>query len=411
MNLTKAILFSLIAGLITGIIATSLIAAGYLPPDYFTPANNYLLVPTGKIFIGLIKMLVVPIVFTSMAMGVFQLGHPKRLGRIGGQSLFFFMITTIISIIIAMCLALIIKPGNVANLTALTPEIPNLQSPPSIVDMLVSIIPENPLKAMVSGEMLQIIFFSILFGLGIALLGEKMEGLKRLITETNEVLMKIMHMVMYVAPFGTFALITSAIVTNGIQTLQQMLLYVVVVLLGIGIHFFVTFSIFLRLFGKMGIIEFTKKFYPAMIVAFSTSSSYATLPIALKTAQERLNISPPVSSFVQSLGATINMNGTSIMQGVATIFIAQVYHIDLSIGQIITVVLTATLASIGTAGVPAVGLLMLVIILEQVGLPVEGIGLIIGIDRIVDMFRTSMNVTGDAVCALIIDRFEKQRKQ
>jgi Na+/H+-dicarboxylate symporter len=223
--------------------------------------------------------------------------------------------------------------------------------------------------------------------------------------------MKIMNLVMYVAPLGAFALITSAIGTNGIHTLQQMALYVMVVTLALITHFFVTYSVFLYLFGNTNIISFTKKFYPAMIVAFSTSSSCAALPISMKTAQERLGISPPISSFVQSLGATINMDGTAIMQGVATIFIAQVYHIDLSFAQIITVVLTATLASIGTAGVPAVGLVMLVIILEQVGLPAEGIGLIIGIDRILDMLRTSMNITGDAVCALIIDRSENKNTQ
>ena len=403
MNLTKAILLSLIAGLITGI------AASYIPTIYFMPVNNYVLVPTGKIFIGLIKMLVVPIVFCSMTMGVFQLGHPKKLGSIGGKALLFFLSTTIIAITIAICLALIIKPGNVSGIAATTATSANLQSPPGIVDMLVNIIPENPLNAMVTGDMLQVIFFSILFGLGIALLNEKANGLKRLITETNEVLMKIMHLIMYVAPFGAFALITSAIGTNGIHTLQQMALYVMVVIFALLVHFFVTYNAFLRLFGNTNIINFTKKFYPAMIVGFSTSSSCATLPIAMKTAQERLHISPPVSSFVQSLGATINMDGTAIMQGVATIFIAQVYHIDLCFIQILTVILTATLASIGTAGVPAVGLVMLVIILEQVGLPAEGIGLIIGIDRILDMLRTSMNITGDAVCALIIERFENKK--
>jgi len=404
MNLTKAILLSLIAGLIVGIVSS------YIPAIYFTPVNDYVLIPIGKIFIGLIKMLVVPVVFCSMTIGVFQLGHPKKLGSIGGKAIFFFLCTTIIAIIIAICLALIIKPGNVSGIAATTAVSANLQHPPGMVEMLINIIPENPLNAMVTGNMLQVIFFSILFGLGIALLGEKVSALKRLILEINEVLMKIMHLVMYVAPFGAFALITSAIGSNGVHTLQQMALYVMVVVFALLTHFFVTYNVFLRLFGNTNIINFTKKFYPAMIVGFSTSSSCATLPVAMKTAQERLHISPPISSFVQSLGATINMDGTAIMQGVATIFIAQVYHIDLSFVQIITVILTATLASIGTAGVPAVGLVMLMIILEQVGLPADGIGLIIGIDRILDMLRTSMNITGDAVCAFIIDRFENKNK-
>ncbi len=400
MNLTKFILLALVAGIVVGI------AGSYAPENVFNPINNYLLVPVGKIFIGLIKMLVVPIVFCAIAMGVFQLGNPKKIGRIGGKTIMFFLCTTAIAISIAIVVACIIKPGQVTGLEAAA-QAPQLNESPGLIEMLIGIIPENPINALATGNMLQIIFFALLFGFGISLLGDKVNGLRNAISQINDVLMKVINIVMYTAPAGAFALIASAIGTNGPSTLKQMAMYVVAVIISLLVHFLFTYGMALRIFGKMSLIEFVKKFYPAMIVGFSTSSSSATLPISMEVAQENLKVTPSVSSFVQSLGSTINMDGTAIMQGVATIFIAQVYHIDLSLVQILTVILTAVLASIGTAGVPAVGLVMLTMVLNQVGLPVEGIALIIGVDRILDMLRTSVNITGDAICAVIVDRSEK----
>ncbi|MDR0659307.1 MAG: dicarboxylate/amino acid:cation symporter [Prevotellaceae bacterium] len=401
MNLTKYILLALVAGVIVGIVAT------FIPEAYFSPVNEWVLVPLGKIFINLIKMLVVPIVFCSITMGVFQLGDPRKVGKMGGRTLLFFLCTTAIAICVAMVLALLIQPGHVPGLEPLAAA-PSFEETPSMMDNLLGIIPDNPVASMAQGNMLQIIFFAVLFGIGISLLGNKSQTVKNFITETNDVLMKIINIVMYTAPFGAFALITSAIGSNGAETLRQMGMYVLVVLLALGVHFFFTYGTTLRVWGKMSLIDFVKKFYPAMVVGFSTSSSNATLPISMEVAQEKLKVPAPISSFVQSLGSTINMDGTAIMQGVATVFVAQVYGIDLTMGQIIMVIITAVLASIGTAGVPAVGLVMLVMVFNQVGLPVEGIGLIIGIDRILDMVRTSVNITGDAICAVIMTRVEER---
>ena len=402
MNLTKYILLSLVVGIVAGVIAT------FIPSVYFMPVNNWLLVPMGIIFVNLIKMLVVPIVFCSISMGVFQLGDPRKVGKIGGRTLLFFITTTAIAICIAMTLAFIIEPGHVEGLKPMVREAPTFEETPTMMDNLLGIIPDNPIASMATGNMLQIIFFAVLFGIGISLVGGKSQTVRNFITETNDVLMKIISIVMYTAPFGAFALITSAIGTNGPDTLKQMGMYVFVVLLALVVHFFFTYGVALRIWGKMNLMYFVKKFYPAMVVAFSTSSSNATLPVSMEVAQENLKIPAPISSFVQSLGSTINMDGTAIMQGVATVFVAQVYGIDLTMGQILMVIITAVLASIGSAGVPAVGLVMLVMVFHQVGLPVEGIGLIIGIDRILDMVRTSVNITGDAVCAVIMTRVEER---
>ena len=402
MNLTKYILLALVAGIVVGIIAT------YIPEAYFLPINKWLLVPIGTIFINLIKMLVVPIVFCAIAMGVFQLGDPRKVGKIGGKTLLFFLCTTAIAICIAMALSFLIKPGHVPGLKPLATAAPSFEEVPSMMDNLIGIIPDNPVASMADGNMLQIIFFAVLFGMGISLMGDKTQVIRNFITEANEILMKIINLVMYTAPFGAFALITTAIGTNGIDTLRQMGMYVLVVLLALVVHFIFTYGAALRIWGKMSLILFVKNFYPAMVVGFSTSSSNATLPISMEVAQKNLKVPAPISSFVQSLGSTINMDGTAIMQGVASVFVAQVYGIDLTMGQIVMVVVTAVLASIGTAGVPAVGLVMLVMVFKQVGLPVEGIGLIIGIDRILDMVRTSVNISGDAVCAVIMARAEEK---
>ena len=402
MNLSKSILLALVAGIIAGIIGD------FLPDAWFLPVDEYVLQPLGRIFISLIKMVVVPVVLCSIAAGVFQLGDVRAIGRIGCQALVIFAGYAVLAIAISIGMAYLIRPGAVPGLQAEAARV-ELEEAPGIKEALLGIIPENPVMALASGNMLQIIFFALLLGIAISLLGDRTDTLKKFITEINEVMMRIVHLVMYTAPFGAFALIASAIGTNGVGTLRQMALYVLVVVLSLIVHFVVVYGGSMRLLAGMGLIEFVKKFSPAMVVAFGTSSSNATLPVAIETAQRRLQISPPVASFVQSLGATINMDGTAIMQGAATIFIAQVYHIDLSAGQILMVLLTALLASLGTAGVPAVGLVMLTMVLNQVGLPVEGIGLIIGVDRILDMLRTIVNVSGDAVCAVIIDRRQKAK--
>jgi Na+/H+-dicarboxylate symporter len=269
-------------------------------------------------------------------------------------------------------------------------------------------IPTNPIKAFADGNMLQIIVFSIFVGLGITFLGKKASALLKFVEQGNDLMMYLVNLVMKFAPFGTFGLIATAVGSQGLDALKAMGLYMGVVLIALVIHAIVTYGGTILLLAKQSPIWFFKNFAPAMAVAFSTSSSNATLPVSMETAQKRLKVPEPISSFVQPLGATINMDGTAIMQGVATIFIAQVYNIDLSFTQLITVVLTAVLASIGTAGVPGVGLIMLAMVLNSVGLPVAGIALIIGIDRLLDMARTAVNITGDAACAVIVAETEKK---
>ena len=401
MNLTGKIITSLIVGAVVGIILN------LFAPNLFDPINTWIFVPLGKIFLNFIKMLVVPIVLFSIILGVAGLGDPKRLGRIGAKTILFFLVTTTIAIFIGLGLAAVIQPGSSGNFNLEAAQFEAAEAPP-VVDTLINIIPTNPIDSMARGEMLQIIAFSIFVGFALTILGEKTKGILNLIEQGNEIMMYLVNLVMKFAPYGTFGLIATAVGSQGFPALRAMALYMSVVLLALLIHVVLTYGSVVSLVGKMSPITFFKGFIPAMTVAFSTASSSATLPISMATAQKNLNVPKPISSFVQPLGATINMDGTAIMQGVATLFIAQAYAVDLSFSQILMVVLTAVLASVGTAGVPGVGLIMLAMVLTSVNLPVEGIALIIGIDRLLDMTRTAVNITGDAACAVVIAETEKK---
>ncbi|MBY6035088.1 dicarboxylate/amino acid:cation symporter [Fictibacillus nanhaiensis] len=398
MKLSTKILIALALGVVAGLILNLAM------PDAFTTLDKYVLKPVGTLFLNLIKMLVVPIVFFSIVLGTAGLGDPKKLGRIGAKTIGFFLATTTIAIVIAMSLALIFKPG-VGDFETEGAKFEATEAP-AVTDTLLGIIPTNPVSAMADGNMLQIIAFSVFVGFALTMLGSKTKGMLSLIEQGNEIMMYLVNLVMKFAPYGAFALIASAIGSQGTEAIKAMGLYMSIVILALAIHSVVTYGGSVALLAKKNPIWFFKGFSPAMSVAFSTSSSNATLPISMKTAQENLGVRKSVSGFVQPLGATINMDGTAIMQGVATIFIAQVYDINLSIGAMITVILTAVLASIGTAGVPGVGLIMLAMVLNSVGLPVEGIALILGVDRILDMLRTAVNITGDAACAVIVDKGE-----
>ncbi|UFU00725.1 dicarboxylate/amino acid:cation symporter [Radiobacillus kanasensis] len=402
MSLTKKIFIGLLAGLAVGL------ALHLAAPDLFSTLDSYFFGPLGTIFLNLIKMLVVPIVFFFITLGTASLGDPKKLGRIGAKTIGFFLVTTTIAITIAIGLAYLIQPGNTGIDT--TGAEYESQEAPSVVETFTNIIPTNPIQSMAEGNMLQIIAFSIFVGFALAMLGKKTEGIYRLIEQGNDIMMFLVNLIMRFAPYGAFGLLASAVGRMGLEGVQAMASYMIVVLVALFIHAFVTYGTAVGTLGKMSPIYFFKSFFPAMTVAFSTSSSSSTLPISMKTAQENLKVPKPISSFVQPLGATINMDGTAIMQGVATIFIAQVYNTDLSFAQLIMVVLTAVLASIGTAGVPGVGLIMLAMVLNQVQLPVEGIALIIGIDRVLDMTRTAINITGDAACAVVVTESEKKHQ-
>lgn len=401
MKLATKIIIALLLGAAVGIILN------VTSPDLFSKLNTFLFGPLGTIFLNLIKMLVVPIVFFSLTLGVAGLGDPKKLGRIGAKTISFFLVTTAIAIMIGLVLALVIKPGTIGTYDTSAAEY-SAQKAPSIAETLLNIIPTNPVQAMAEGNMLQIIAFSILVGLGITMLGKKADALLKVIEQGNDLMMYLVNLVMKFAPYGTFGLIAGAIGSQGWDAIKAMGLYMIVVIVALFIHTIVTYGSAIAFLAKRNPLTFFKDFSEVMLVAFSTSSSNATLPVSMDVAQRKLKVPEPISSFVQPLGATINMDGTAIMQGVATVFIAQVYGYDLTFTQLLTVVLTAVLASIGTAGVPGVGLIMLAMVLQTVGLPVEGIALILGIDRLLDMIRTAVNTTGDAACAVIVTETEKK---
>ncbi|MFT4412419.1 dicarboxylate/amino acid:cation symporter [Fredinandcohnia humi] len=401
MTLTKKILLGLGLGAIVGFILNM------TSPDLFETLNTWVFVPLGKIFLNLIKMLVVPIVFVSITLGVAGLGDPKKLGRIGAKTISYFLVTTTIAIVIGLALSAVIQPGAGGGFDTEGAQYEVTDAPP-VMDTLLNMIPTNPVTAMTEANMLQIITFSVFIGLALTVLGEKTKGILNLFEQANDIMMYLVNLVMKTAPYGTFGLIATAIGSQGYDAIKAMISYFLVVLAALLIHSVVTYGGTVAFLAKRNPIEFFKGFAPAMTVAFSTSSSNATLPVSMETAQKNLKVPEPISSFVQPLGATINMDGTAIMQGVATFFIAQAFGYDLTFTQILMVILTAVLASIGTAGVPGVGLVMLAMVLQSVGLPPEGIGLIIGIDRLLDMTRTAVNITGDAACAVYVAETEKK---
>ncbi|MGN1386276.1 MAG: dicarboxylate/amino acid:cation symporter [Bacillus sp. (in: firmicutes)] len=403
MNLTKKIVIALVLGSLTGL------GLNVFAPDLFPYLNDFLFVPIGKIFVNLITMLVVPIVLFSIILGTAGLGDPKKLGSIGLKTVSYFLVTTGMAIMLAMTLAIVISPGTKGDFDTSNASFEAGEVPP-VSETLLNIIPKNPFVALSEGNMLQIIVMSILIGFALTALGKKAEGITKLVEQGNEVMMYLVNLVMKLAPYGTFGLIATAVGTQGFSAMKAMGMYMIVVVLGLIVHAIVVYGGSIWLLAKKSPLWFFKGFAPAMSVGFSTSSSNATLPVSMEVAQDNLGVKKNISSFVQPLGATINMDGTAIMQGVATIFIAQVYGVDLSFTAMIVVVLTAVLASIGTAGVPGVGLIMLAMVLTAVGLPVEGIGLILGIDRLLDMARTSINITGDAACAVIISEQEKRKE-
>ncbi|KMK78203.1 dicarboxylate/amino acid:cation symporter [Alkalihalobacillus pseudalcaliphilus] len=403
MSLTKKIIIALIVGVFVGL------GFNLFAPNLFEPVDTYVLTPLGQIFLNLIMMVVVPLVFFSIILGAAGLGDPKTLGRIGGKALIYFMVTSVIALSLAIGMAYLIQPGEPGLMGNLEEDYQAQEAPP-VMDTLLNIIPQNPIEAMASGEMLQIIAFALLVGVALARLGDKTKGIVKLVEQGNEIMMFLVGIAMKLAPYGAFGLIASAIGKLGLSVIQSMIAYMMTIIIALILHTVITYGGAVWLLGKRNPIQHFKKYFPVMAVAFSTSSSNATLPTAMKVTEQDLGVSKPVTSFVVPLGATINMDGTAIMQAVATVFIAQVFAVSLDFTQLLTIILTATLASIGTAGVPGVGMIMLAMVLTSVGLPVEGITLVLAVDRILDMMRTAVNVTGDSACAVIIDRYERERE-
>ena len=405
-SLTTKILIALILGTVTGTLLNVFASLGAqdIIGTWFTGGIFDLV---GRMFLSSIKMLVVPLVLVSLICGAAGISDIRKLGRVGGKTLLFYVSTTAIAITIALSLSYITNPGKGFNLgeDLAKSEIPNTEAP-TFVDTIANIIPSNPFTAFSDGKMLQVIFFALIFGFAMAVLGEKVATVKKLTEELNEIVMEMVMMVMKVAPYGVFALVANVFAKEGFSAFAPLLKYIFTVFLALFIHFVFTYSLSLKIFAKLSPITFIKKFYPTMLVAFSTASSNATLPITMETAEKDLGVSNKIASFTLPLGATINMDGTAIMQGVAVVFISQAYGIDLTLASLAIVVLTATLASIGTAGVPGVGLITLSMVLKEAGLPIEGIALIMGIDRILDMTRTAVNISGDTIVSLIIAKSE-----
>lgn len=374
--------------------------------------------PIGPAFIRLIMMIVVPLVVASLIVGTASLGDIARLGRIGGKTIGFYMVTTAIAITIGLVLSNVIRPGSRVDAAttsrllesyagATEQRIELAQEAPGIVDVLLNLIPRNPIEAAANGDMLPIIFFSILFGAALSLIdAERRDTVLSFFNGVNDIAMIMVDWIMRLAPYAVFALLAAVIAQFGLEVLQSLFVYVLVVILGLGLHGGVTYSIAARTLAGLNPIDFFRRIREVPVIAFSTSSSNATLPVTMETAEEDLGISNEVASFVLPLGATINMDGTALYQGVAVMFIAQVFGIDLHWSTQLMVVLTATLASIGAAGVPSAGIIMLALVLQQANVPETGIALILGVDRILDMCRTAVNVTGDLTCAAFVARSE-----
>lgn len=400
MKLARDVLIALILGVVIGITMNLFV------PDTFSVLDKYVFGPAGDLFIRLLKMMIVPVVFFSLTLGVANVGDLKQMGRIGIKTFVYFLITTALALIIAVSLGVMLQPGSGVDFETEGHEY-EANEVPSVADTLLNIVPENPIQALAEADMLQIIFFSIIFGIGIIALRGKADVVIKFIEQGNDIVMEVVKFIITLMPYGAFVLIASAIGNLGMDAITSMLMYMGVVLLALFIHAAIVYGPSVYFLGKKKPLQFVKAFFPAMAAGFSTSSSTAVLPISMEVAQNKLNIKKSVSSFVQPLGAMINMDGTAIFQGIATLFIAQAYNIDLSLTQILIVIITALLASVGTVGVPGSGIIILALVLQAVNLPVEGIAMIIGVDRILDMFRTAINITGDVSCALYINEKEK----
>ena len=402
-SLTMKVLIGMLLGIIVGLAFNlgGLNTDGSFINTYIVDGVFYVV---GKMFINALKMLVVPLVFFSLICGVCGIGDIKTLGRVGTKSFSLYILTTAIAIATAITLAASFGIGEGMNLTTST-EFSSVEAPP-LTDVLIRIVPTNPIKTMANGDMLPLIFYSILAGISLLMVGKKASGLVESAEIVNEVMMKMVTIVMSVAPYAVFALIAKSMAELGLELLAQLATYVLVLVTALLLHLFGTLMIVLKVFSGLNPLIFIKKIRNAQIFAFSTASSNATIPVTLRTITERLGVNNAIAAFTVPFGATINMDGTAIMQGVATVFIANVYGIDLGITGYLTVIFMSVLASIGTAGVPGVGLIMLSMVFSQVGLPVEGIGLILGVDRLMDMIRTVVNVSGDAVVSTIIAKSE-----
>jgi len=396
LKLTTKILLGLLAGIVAGLLLTSnpQIAITFIQP-------------IGTLFINLIKMIIVPLVLSSLIVGAASIGDVKTLGRIGGKTIVYYLLTTAFAVTIGLVLGSVFNPG--AGLSIPMDAQIAATEAPTILETLLNIVPKNPLQGLVEGNMLQIITFGLFLGIGATSIPEEKGKLFiGFFDGLAEVMYKITAFIMELAPFGIFGLIAPVVASNGPSVLLPLVKVIAAVYIGCVIHAILVYSSAVKLVAKISPIKFFKGVMPAALTAFSTTSSSGTLPVSIKCVKENLGVSEKIASFVLPLGATINMDGTALYQGVCALFVAQVYGVDLTITQQATIILTATLGSIGTAGVPGAGLIMLSLVLQSVGLPLEGVALIAGIDRILDMARTAVNVVGDTSAAIIVAATENE---
>ena len=403
MQLSSKILLGMALGIVVGLIL-NMISDGSDSGPLTAWVVEYVFDVVGRIFIASLKLLVVPLVFVSLVCGSAAMGENVKMGRIAFKTLALYLFTTAIAITIALTLANIINPGMGIDTTATATYV--AATPPSFKDVLIGIFPTNPIQAMSEGNMLQIIVFAILVGVAITQAGAAGKSTLVGFQTFNEVIMRMVTILMHLAPFGVVGLLAKLLTEQGFTAIFNLALYFMTVTLVLLIHAGVVYTSIFSFFTRLNPLTLIKNMRPAMLFAFSTSSSNATMPITLNVMEKRVGVDNSIASFTVPLGATINMDGTAIMQGVATVFIAQAYGLDLGMTEYLAVIATATLASVGTAGVPGVGLIMLSMVLQQVGLPVEGIGLIIGVDRLLDMMRTVVNVTGDGMVTSVVAKSE-----
>lgn len=399
-SLTQRIFIGLILGAVTGVLLHYLVPAGAIRDDFLIDGVFQFV---GSGFMRLLQMLVVPLVFFSLATGALSMGDTASLGKIGVKTLLFYLFTTAAAIALALLLSNFIKPGENMDLQTVETVAVEIAEAPNLTDTLLNIIPTNPVAAMANGEMLQIILFALLVGIICAMMPEKLSLIARGLNEGNDLMMRMTGMVMLVAPFGVFALIARTFSQLGFETFLPMLAYMGSVSGALVLQVLLVYMPLLILLARVNPLTFFKKFAGPMTFAFSSASSGATIPLTLN-AMDNMGVPRRVSAFTIPLGATVNMDGTAIMQGCAVVFISLAYGIPLGFGDFMTVILTATLASVGTAAVPGVGLITLAMVLRSVNLPVEGIAMILGIDRILDMARTAINITGDATVTMIMAR-------
>jgi len=405
LQLHTKILIGLLSGVIFGVLANRLGFSDFV--------FNYIK-PIGSAFIRLISMIVVPLVFASLLVGTASLNDIRKLGRIGAKTVAYYLCTTAIAISIGLLLANTFKPGVGLSTEAQRQLIQNSSEEageqietalkrPTIKDILLNIIPTNPVQAFVEGKMLQIIFFALMTGICLTLIPAKQSlPVINFFEGVNGVVIQMVHIIMKIAPYGVFALISAVIADFGLDILRILIKYSIVVIAGLVLHITIVYSLAIKMFSKLKVGDFFRGIRPAQLIAFSSGSSSATLPVTMECTERNLGVSRQIVSFALPLGATINMDGTALYQGVSAVFIAQVYGMGLTVAQQLTIVLTATLASIGTAGAPGVGMITLAIVLKSIGVPLEGIGIILGVERILDMCRTVVNVTGDASCAVVV---------